>query len=995
MAKSPDVFPLRNLRGINTAAESTEIGNALQLAQNLMLRPSGGFKGIPKYFRLWGIGSSKSIADIITQDIPHPTNAPTASRAAFSLPSGATFAPSIGTLYVGKPISFSGSVPPELTVGAIYYVSEVLNTETFRVSATLGGSHVALTTGYGYTVNELARLTSSDNTVALQISRQGKSFLFFYSIPDSKCRGLFYLGDDNSFTSGTYDFTAGTPVYTVLATGLDATARWFGSRQYSAVCLGNGVDNNVIAQLGRTKTPGVWRTSGSNSKPGAPAISLINPANDENVQARWDVSGRAGGVTLSFVADPDNFPGASGNAKIRVQITNAGISVGLSSSLSGVGTTAQPYHYSLTAGTSALQSSNDAIKAFVNADSKALGIVSVESTANATADPASYGPTLLSSGSGSGSSAGFTSRTVTFYARYFDSGADNLGYEGPSSDISNTVIIDASINKDLQVLVPVDASADGGRFDQIRLYMQFGEELEASWFLMNPSSPVPNGLTEDFGTSDVDTGADEITLDGGQWAANDVVRFTSTTTLPSGISAATDYYLRPGSTAVKWKLSTTLDGTTYVNLTSTGTGTHTATLHKKCVRIGTNTPLGQEMSVDQNRPLPHQHHAMAVQQMWRAGVTGFQNRLYVSKPALDDELVPEGCALDAWEVVHLTSTVTADQRVTGLYSDSQQLHIHLPSGIMILRTPATDPTDRYESAVAAGALAGAAMAVYQRDGLYYYVGSDLRLYSAQLVGDGTQYGRLQSGVLDAATLQYVRERVNLDAIEQHPERACVFADPATEMVWYYLPGTDGTLTGFAFDLALGGLCGPFTYPKIYAQCRMEPNRPELVFADEDGNLFVWDTTDQDDRGDAFDAASAFTAYSTASLPPVQYNGYGYVDYDHDGDGTASRFYQAYETILETGMVDLGNAVQRKAFMTFLWRVVDNSRAFVEITLTSLSGQTLTLNYGDIGDLVRGDKRLPIRMSDTAVKVKMRIIGAEQKPWIIRDLALYYLPQSRV
>lgn len=54
-------------------------------------------------------------------------------------------------------------------------------------------------------------------------------------------------------------------------------------------------------------------------------------------------------------------------------------------------------------------------------------------TPDSTVDLGTYGPTDLAGGAGSGISSGFTNRTVTFYARYWDPGEDLLGYEGISS----------------------------------------------------------------------------------------------------------------------------------------------------------------------------------------------------------------------------------------------------------------------------------------------------------------------------------------------------------------------------------------------------------------------------------------------------------------------------------------------------------------------------------------------------------------------------------
>jgi hypothetical protein len=59
------------------------------------------------------------------------------------------------------------------------------------------------------------------------------------------------------------------------------------------------------------------------------------------------------------------------------------------------------------------------------------------------------------------------------------------------------------------------------------------------------------------------------------FVADDLVRFTSTTTLPAGLSAGVSYYvISSGLTATAFKVSTTSGGTA-VDITSTGTGTHT------------------------------------------------------------------------------------------------------------------------------------------------------------------------------------------------------------------------------------------------------------------------------------------------------------------------------------------------------------------------------------------------------------------------------------
>lgn len=86
------------------------------------------------------------------------------------------------------------------------------------------------------------------------------------------------------------------------------------------------------------------------------------------------------------------------------------------------------------------------------------------------------------------------------------------------------------------------------------------------------------GLSKTF-TADAAT--DRITISGitQEWEYT-VVQFTSSGTLPAGLSLSTNYYLRYITTTGVYKVATSLANAiagTYVDITSAGTGTHTAT----------------------------------------------------------------------------------------------------------------------------------------------------------------------------------------------------------------------------------------------------------------------------------------------------------------------------------------------------------------------------------------------------------------------------------
>lgn len=82
-----------------------------------------------------------------------------------------------------------------------------------------------------------------------------------------------------------------------------------------------------------------------------------------------------------------------------------------------------------------------------------------------------------------------------------------------------------------------------------------------------------------FATSDVDVSNNTLTLRGERFKVGDKVRFTTTTTLPAGLSLATDYWIASyNATTYLATISTSLANAlnnVVVDITSQGTGTHT------------------------------------------------------------------------------------------------------------------------------------------------------------------------------------------------------------------------------------------------------------------------------------------------------------------------------------------------------------------------------------------------------------------------------------
>ena len=1001
MPRPVQTLPMPAFQPIDGLKETTQVGLNLLEARNVLLRPAGGFKGPPTYQRLWGIGSAATIYATLTA---------------------------------------------------------------------LG-------------------LTDASNTVALRVARQGKNFLFFYNMPARQCRGLFYMGDDGTYTSGAYDFTASSGLaWEILATDLDDTARWYGTKMGGkALYLGNGVDDNVVVQLSRSATPGKWRKAASNAAPSAPVIALIAPATEANVAAVITVPGTLvftvasviddtvtvaghnivsgtkfygigstgtlpGGIgpyaywsydctytagtnsttfklssndtaiattpvditdagtgihsfndpgfgwpyaqaSLILTLSPNFVAGASGNSLFKFRVSYSLSSpAAIYSTLAGTGTTTDPYLYNVQTGYTAGNYSLDDVVTFINNDSKVISLVTASKSAADSLVVDSAGYITAGNGSGTGVSTGFTNRTVTFYARYWDPGTDSYGYEGVSSAISNTLSIAADANNDIRVWCPVDSTAEGGRFGYLRLFMQFEEAPDAVWLLINPDTPVPNGLTGAF-TRYASTS--EITLAGSGWAANDIVQVASTGTLPTGLTALTNYYLVTGTAAGRWYLSLTPDGAA-ATISTAGSGTHTATLQSKCVQIGTQTPFlpadeGGLMFENQNRPLPHTLHAFTNDQVWRGGVTAYPERLYVSKPSTADEVAPEGVSLDELAFVNAINQSQAGgtNKLTALVASQNRLDCHYPGGVS-MRDPA-NPDEVNFTVTGAGAINQTAVAVWEQKGVFI-LGGDLQLrrQSVEQTGAGFASAVASSDFAALAGARYLRDRVDLAELARKPQRVFVFPNVADQHLYMSLPALDGTLKMFAYDFLNGGLVGEFDYPKIYAAAQMEPDRPEIIFSDESGNLMVWDTSAQADRGDVLATSAAWTANSTGSAPPDQYAGWGYVDVG------STRYYQATTSVLKTGFFDLGSPAQRKALVGILFRCVKNSRARVSVTLRTLDQAETTITAEPAQTYARVEHRLNRMLGrSTSLQLEFRIVGAEQAPWIIRDVCGLWLAQGRV
>jgi hypothetical protein len=939
------------------------------------------------YSRLWLLGEDKAPATVTSVD----TAANTFAKSAHGL-----------VLYTVVRLSSTGSLPAPFQANTDYYVANIPNANAFKLSATQDGSVIDMTTGGSGTITYTATITISalyrsltfsgfasgvgntsghrvtNKCIAVRHWRQGKNFVALYDLVNDKGRGVFYMGDDGTYT-GSYDFLAGTAQSEVLAVGLDSDAMWFGGRIAGLLMLQNGVDDPVAVQLDRSKTPGKWRKCASDAFPAKASVALVPPATSSNRQSdlvipgatvftaadflnnKLQVDGKAlvdgltftatttttlpGGMaaaTTYFIRDAVYDPvanrtifkiaatlagsvipitdagtgvhtlnsragagdlifnikesykvGASGNTIFKVVIRSTSYTKAISSTLTGIGVSGNPYIYTITCGNAASSSSTDAIANFVSNDGKVIPLITCSKSVSDNTVSTDECSLFIQNGTGTGVSQGFTNKTVTVYLRYFDTGASGYGYESPSSLISDSGFIIETANNDILVTITTDPTAEGGRFDKVRVYLQFDEGAAAIWSLMG----------------DVDNTAGTKTL-----------------------------------------------------------------------QIGTNTPISQALSqYDQRRPLPHKAIVNASSRTWRGAQLdeGFRDRLYISKLATTDERAPEGVGLEGYQVVDVPDA-TVPIQITALYSDLFRLHIHSNAGIMIL-DPSNIATAPQKPAVNVGAINPSCFG-YGPNNAIFYVGKDIQIYDF----DGARYGRrnVKSATRESAAI--LRAVANLDTVGQNGDVVNSFQDQDS-LIWWFFPDRNGVIKGMCYDIEQEGVVGPFDYPQAVSSCAMEPTRPETIIQDVAGNVFLYDVTAQNDIGSDLPAVFTFSPISTSIAPTAGSLGFGYVDYN------GVRYLRASWTVLETGHLDLGSPSKIKAFNGVSFRPVNNSRGLMIATFTGVtSGQIVTRTFGEMGLFSdAGPKRILLNLSDSAVKLKLEILSAEAKPWIIRDAVVLF------
>jgi hypothetical protein len=96
-------------------------------------------------------------------------------------------------------------------------------------------------------------------------------------------------------------------------------------------------------------------------------------------------------------------------------------------------------------------------------------------------------------------------------------------------------------------------------------------------------------------------------------------------------------------------------------------------------------------------------------------------------------------------------------------------------------------------------------------------------------------------------------------------------------------------------------------------------------------------------------------------------------------------------VMQTHWLDLGEPNIRKGFYSLEWSTARYSRALVNVFVESDGGASQFIQYGDVYGRER--HKVAFLLSGNAIRVRLTIVVAEDRPFILRDLTIGYERQA--
>lgn len=837
-------------------------------------------------------------------------------------------------------------------------------------------------------------INPADNSCLLKItqpnpdSTRKNEILLVHDFANDISLGLFFLENDKKIMETSLDnlsqFATSTPIdaISVLKKGLSQKARWFFYSFFDSIVLGNGVDDNLIYQIGRPSNP--LRLLGSNEIPDVPIVlSQIITTSLSNARTTFTF------VTSTFAPPPriraeTKLDTITGRHFMILRWTPtdsaAAYQVDFSSDISfaqstrvtiGSGTTWQfdnlnpssRFYFRVRAQYAVNQEtffspfttgSHDTPVAGFQGSSQGLpsqtpivGIIPRESTIvflatgtfslaqgnNISVRLEAAGNTLSSSRSGEGTEfspieyvvSGISSATISQLVSYINGDflvSGILFTQGRGEEGGLT-------SKPAQRLT----GGVGTDEDTKKAALLAGSQIAVSYY-----DPGVNNQGFESGLSNpalIRSTGQKIILPVYKESAS-VQRFPKFRVYYKILRAG-----QLGSFPInKWILLGECDN-------EPG-----ATFEAFLEPLDDNTVILPDAAVRIDRPPPCTVFELCADRLFVGGNLQNSQRIWYSNLATATTLLPESFnSQTQFFDMPATKTDGAVLRVTLLQTLDQTLQIHTDKGIVMMdgRT-----FNRRNSRSDFGAINPAAATNWKNQSSPY-VGSDGVLYEMQ------NQQVLKSLIANETSWDYIKKFIDTESLNIDPQKVSVYGDFTNQLIWVWLPcifGNTKQIGGFIYDYRTKGITGPITIQGLVSIALINSVDSRFIGQTENGYLVYIDSRDLnlDDFDDAF-----------------VYNG--------------NFLENSNKFSFTTNLLDCESPNTNKFFGEVIFTLARGSKVqSLKITAQTDEGNRRSINFGSN---VKEKNKIAFLLAGYNIKINIEGETINNKPFVLRDLTLGY------
>lgn len=371
--------------------------------------------------------------------------------------------------------------------------------------------------------------------------------------------------------------------------------------------------------------------------------------------------------------------------------------------------------------------------------------------------------------------------------------------------------------------------------------------------------------------------------------------------------------------------------------------------------------------------------------VWSSGNAAQKNRIWLSKFADGKEKAPEGANIDSWLDIEGRRDDSTFPAVTAIRRLEGRMQVHTDRSVTFFDSVTLR---RIVSRSDIGAMNPACLAGWGRPAVPY-IGADGAIY--QIVN--TQYYRSESANAKAAPV--VRSLLAIREIAKDPGKATLLADSSNELLFAFVP-RDGAMRCFMVDARTWAVSGPIIAPQFVGVTSTGATDNRFIGITESCGIMVLNLNNLHDI-ESFAPSDPFqpTPNVEGYTPPPDWI---ISDFPPHEDGIPGQpgnlFYEkGYLMVIETQWLYLNAVNTRKGFYSLDWSVPRNSRGIAKVIIKTDNGHTKEIKYGDVYGRER--HKVAFCMSGNAVKARLEIIVAEDKPFALRDLTLGWESQANL